>query len=89
MGSLGHISGRGHLAIPAHPVPSHLPLTAAPSEFPPSFSPAASCLHLVQGGLLGTPPGPDLIIGRYASAPLISPLGGRWINQPSRTHPVP
>ena len=26
---LGHITGRGHLAIPAHPIPSHLLCTAA------------------------------------------------------------
>ena len=36
--ALDHISGRGHLAIPLHPVPSRLLLAAVPSAMPPYLS---------------------------------------------------
>ena len=83
MGDLGHISGRGHLAIPAHPVPSHLPLTSAPSDMPPYFSPVASGVSLGQGHPLGPTPGPTLPAGRSATAHPPSPLIGRLSVQTS------
>ena len=49
LGDLVHIAGRGHIAIPTHPVPSHLPLTAIPSAMPASSSPAAINMCLGPG----------------------------------------
>ena len=46
IGALGHVSGRGHLAIPAHPVTLHLTWMAALSFMPPSSLPASIDVHL-------------------------------------------
>ena len=77
LGDLDHISGRGHLNIPAHPVPSRLPWTSAPSPRPLSSLHVAVYVRIWQGTLLWYLPGPPPPAGRSASAPLSVPLGGR------------
>ena len=72
-GALGHIAGRGNIAINTYPVPSCLLLTSAPPDMPPSFSPAASGVCLGQGHLSGSPPVTPLNTLHSASAPLLSP----------------
>ena len=87
-GDLGHIETRGHLSIHAHPVPYHLPLTAALSAMPLSLSTSASGVRLGQGPPLGSTPGPAMTAGRPASAPQLSTIGGRRSDQPSGNPPV-
>ena len=87
MGDQGHLAGRGHLAIPAHPVPSHLPLTAALSAMSLSLSPTAIDVRLGPEPPLGTPPGPPLPSGFSASATPPSPLVFRRSGPPSITTP--
>ena len=81
-GGLGNITGRAHIAIPTHPVPSHLPFMAAPSAMPLSSSTYTIGMPLVQGTPLGYPEGPPLTAGRSAFAPPLSPLRGRRSDQP-------
>ena len=77
MGDLGHIAGRGHLEINAHPVPSHLPWAAALSAMLPSLLISVFAMRLGPGPPLRSPPGLPLPSGRSASTPPYSPLGGR------------
>ena len=71
------VCGKGHLAITAHSVASHLPLTAAPSAMPLSLLPAAIDVRLGQGHPLGYPTGTLMPTGCSASAPSLSPIVGR------------
>ena len=73
MGALCHIVGRGHIAIPSHPVPSCLISTSSPSAMPLSSSPVASGVLLGQGNPKGSLPVPPMIVLPSASAPLIYP----------------
>ena len=85
LGDVGHIAGRGNLSIPEHPVPYIFLLTAASSAMNLSLLTSTSNVRLGQGTPLRSPPGPPLPVGCSASAPPISPLGGRWSVPPSRT----
>ena len=89
LGALFHIAGRGHLAIPAHPVTSRLPWMATTSVMPPSFLPIAVDVPLGPFPFLGSPPGPSLQAGKSSSAPLSFPPGGRLSGPPSITHHGP
>ena len=57
---IGHIAGRGNLAIFDHPVPSLLPLTASPSAMPPSSLHVAIDVRLGPRPPLGSPSGRHL-----------------------------
>ena len=73
LGDLGSIERRGHLVIPAHPVPSCLLPMATPSAIPPSSSPAASSVRLGQEHSSGSSPVLPLTALHSTSAPILPP----------------
>ena len=89
MGDLGHIAERGHIIIPALPLPSHLLSTTAPLARPLSSSPVAVDVCLGQPPPLWSPPGIPTPAVRSASAPPSVTLGGMLSGPPSGTPPVP
>ena len=89
LGAIFHIAGRGHLTIPAHPVLSRVPWTAALSARPSSLLQVAVNVRLGMGPLLCYPPGPPSPLGRSASAPPSFTIGSRPSGLPSVTLPGP
>ena len=89
LGDLGHISGRGHLFIPAHPGLSRLLLTAAPSAMSSSSPPASSGVQLGQGHPLGYPPVPPPTALSSSFSPFPYPVSDRRHGLQSWTPPGP
>ena len=89
LGDLGYIKGRGHLAIPVHPVLSCLLSTTALSETPPSLSPAGSGVRFEQGHTSGSLPVNPLTDFHSAPAPLLSPPLKMRRGPSYWTHPGP
>ena len=89
LGALGHIVGRGHLVIPAHPDLSRSPWTAALSDRPQYLPPVIFDVRLGLVPPLWSPPGSPPPTGRSASKPPSALIGGRSSGPPPGTPPGP